>query len=226
MDDTGVITANPTGMTDKNLYSYCDNNPVVRGDNGGQFWHIVVGAVVGGVIGGAVKAFSNAIEGKPITDGLGTAMLSGAASGALASTGVGVGVMIAGNAGISMAENAANQIISNNGFDKFDVGDMMVDGVIGGIAGGIGGAGKGTKHLNNLGKQTVKRTVNTTANKGFRAGFKEAGKAFSYYAKNTKYFYDPFARGLWKDGLTTIGTTIASSGYMKYQYNLLTSRWL
>ena len=25
-------------VTDKNLYAYCDNNPVMRVDNGGQFW--------------------------------------------------------------------------------------------------------------------------------------------------------------------------------------------
>ena len=34
---------------------------------------------------------------------------------------------------------------------------IVVDGVIGGISGALGGAGKGSKHLTNLGKQTVKR---------------------------------------------------------------------
>lgn len=29
------------GLTDKNLYAYCDNNPVVRVDRGGQFWETV-----------------------------------------------------------------------------------------------------------------------------------------------------------------------------------------
>ena len=28
-------------MTDKNLFAYCDNNPVVRVDHGGQFWDTV-----------------------------------------------------------------------------------------------------------------------------------------------------------------------------------------
>ena len=28
-------------LTDKNLYAYCDNNPVVRVDHGGQFWETV-----------------------------------------------------------------------------------------------------------------------------------------------------------------------------------------
>ena len=29
------------GLTDKNLYAYCDNNPTVRFDRGGQFWETV-----------------------------------------------------------------------------------------------------------------------------------------------------------------------------------------
>ena len=37
-DVSGVITATPNGLTDKNLYAYCDNNPVMRRDDGGQFW--------------------------------------------------------------------------------------------------------------------------------------------------------------------------------------------
>ena len=37
-DDIGVIIATPMGLTDKNLYAYCDNNPVMRVDGGGAFW--------------------------------------------------------------------------------------------------------------------------------------------------------------------------------------------
>ena len=29
-------------LTDKNLYAYCDNNPVVRVDYDGQFWDYVI----------------------------------------------------------------------------------------------------------------------------------------------------------------------------------------
>ena len=47
-DTESVITATPEALTDKNLYAYCDNNPVMRGDSDGEFWNIVVGALVGG----------------------------------------------------------------------------------------------------------------------------------------------------------------------------------
>ena len=29
------------GLTDKNLYAYCDNNPITRADNGGAYWDII-----------------------------------------------------------------------------------------------------------------------------------------------------------------------------------------
>ena len=217
-DSTDTLLASETSLTDKNLFAYCDNNPIMRADNGGDFWHILIGAAVGALISGVVKVVSNAIEGNSLTDGLATAMLSGAASGALASTGIGIVGMVAGNAAISMAENVANQVIENKGFNNFDIGDTLIDGAIGGIAGALGGAGKGTKHLTNLGKQTVKRTFNATTNRGLKAGLKEAGKAFAYYGKNSAKYYKAFIRGIPSDVIFSIGTTIVSSSYMKYQY--------
>ena len=37
-DSVGTVTLTPMSYTDKNLYAYCDNNPVMRTDNGGEFW--------------------------------------------------------------------------------------------------------------------------------------------------------------------------------------------
>ena len=37
-DNIDVICSTPNALTDKNLYSYCDNNPVMRRDDGGEFW--------------------------------------------------------------------------------------------------------------------------------------------------------------------------------------------
>jgi len=145
-------------------------------------------------------------------------MLSGAVSGALASTGVGMAGMIVGNTAISIVENTANQVVKNEGFNNFDIGDMLIDGTIGGISGAMGGAGKGTKHLTNLGKQTVTRTVNTAKHRGLKAGLKEARKAFAYYGKNSAKYYKSFVRGIPGDFISSIGTEIASSDYMKCQY--------
>ena len=40
-DIPDVITATPTALTDKNLFAYCDNNPVMRTDEDGMFWGTV-----------------------------------------------------------------------------------------------------------------------------------------------------------------------------------------
>ena len=37
-DNFDTVCATPNALTDKNLYAYCDNNPVMRRDGGGQFW--------------------------------------------------------------------------------------------------------------------------------------------------------------------------------------------
>ena len=206
-DNANLLLASPRALTDKNLYAYCDNNPVMRTDDNGDFWHIAVGGLLGGLIGGIAQVASNIIEGENAFDGVGAAFISGAASGALASTGVGIVGSIVGNAGISMIGNAATQVVENKGFDDFDVGDMLIDGAIGGISGAIGGGGSGSKHLNKLGKQTIKRTLNTTVNKGVKEGIKELGRAFSYYAKNTRAYYIALKNGIWKD--VAIETTIS-----------------
>ena len=40
-DRIDTLCATPGALTDKNLYAYCDNNPVMRRDDGGQFWDTV-----------------------------------------------------------------------------------------------------------------------------------------------------------------------------------------
>lgn len=40
-DVTDVLTATPMALTDKNLFAYCDNNPVIRIDREGQFWDTI-----------------------------------------------------------------------------------------------------------------------------------------------------------------------------------------
>ena len=40
-DTTGVLTASLKSLTEKNLFAYCDNNPVMRKDIDGAFWDTV-----------------------------------------------------------------------------------------------------------------------------------------------------------------------------------------
>ena len=49
-DDLELLLESPGDLTDKNLYSYCDNNPVMRADSGGDFWHVLIGAAVSAAV--------------------------------------------------------------------------------------------------------------------------------------------------------------------------------
>lgn len=159
-DAIGVITITLMDLADKNLYAYCDNNPVIRADNGGELWHLVIGAGVGFAVGFVGSAISQTIItgtvnwSDALVDGA-----TGAISGLLAAMGVGLVGAIAGNAAISAAGNATKQVL-NKGFDDFDVGDMIIDGV----AGGIGGRGMGNAvNLNTLNTRLTKRVLSGSA---------------------------------------------------------------
>ena len=180
------------------MYLYCGNNPVTRADDEGDFWNIVVGAVVGAVFSVAAQVINNAIQGESLLDGVGTAALTGAASGALAASGVELVVSVVGNAAISMAGNATNQVIKNEGFDNFDVGDMLLDGAIGAIAGRVGGKG--------MGKYVNLKTLNKNLTKKVVSGSKETIKqGVQYYVSQTKFAYKEYlVKPIFKSTATSV----------------------
>lgn len=64
-DAINLIAESPMGTTDKNLFSYCDNNPIIRFDESGKVWYIAVGKVALGVASQyAGDIILNAIQGK------------------------------------------------------------------------------------------------------------------------------------------------------------------
>ncbi len=210
-DEASVVTVSPDSANhDKNLFAYCDNNPVVRADEGGAFWCFVLGAtVVSGLISGLTTAVSNIAKKEPINKGLGMAILAGAASGFVSSV-AGPVLSVVGNAAVSMAENAINQVVDNKGFNDFNVGDMLIDGVIGGVSSAIGGKiDVGIeKQAANLGKQAVNRTVNTLKHKGIKPALKEGAKAFSYYNKNTVSYYTSVGKNMFREGIISFFSKI------------------
>ena len=54
-DEVNIINATPNALTDKNLYAYCDNNPVVREDQDGEFWLKALRGAAKGVVKQAVS---------------------------------------------------------------------------------------------------------------------------------------------------------------------------
>jgi len=107
-DSTDILTATPMELTDKNLYAYCDNNPITREDKGGQFWNVIAGAAVGALIGVASQAICNLIDGKSIGEGLGKAAITGAIGGALTAAFPGASTLI--SVGMSATESIISDI--------------------------------------------------------------------------------------------------------------------
>ena len=188
------------------MFTYCGNDPVNRADTGGYIWHIVAGAAIGAAFGVGTKIITNLISGEKWTTGLLTAGLAGAVSGGLAASGVGLAGQIVGNAVISMANNAVDQVLSDT--SSFDWGAMMLDGVIGAGAGYIGGNGAGSKNLTKIGATNLKRTWNALTNKGLREAASTFSKGITYFVKNAGYIRKPLLVALGKSSATIISSTI------------------
>ena len=98
-DDVSLLAVSATGLTDKNLFAYCDNNPVMREDKGGQFWNIIVGAA----IGGGLELAGQLLSGKSISEvnwaKVGVSVLSG---GLTAAVGPVAGCFISGATDVAM----------------------------------------------------------------------------------------------------------------------------
>ena len=50
--DTADVVATSPDKThwDKNLFAYCDDNPVNRRDDGGEFWHIIAAGAINNAV--------------------------------------------------------------------------------------------------------------------------------------------------------------------------------
>lgn len=205
-DDIDLLGANGD-FASLNLFAYCGNNPVIRADSEGKFWHIIGGAVLGAVAGTVTKMITNVISGEKITSGLLTAGIAGAVSGGLAASGVGLAGQVIGNALIGAGNNAADQLIGMaNGTktDGFDVTSMLLDGAIGAVAGFAGGAGAGNRGLTKIGLTNLQRAGNALTHKGTKAALDVLGKGLTYFGKNARHMVKPLVIAIAKSSGSVI----------------------
>ena len=128
----------------------------------------------------------------------------GAASGALAATGLGPVAQVALGAALAGAESAIDQG-REHGFNNIDYGQVAVDAAIGGISSRANGLTKGdSKHLMQHGKNAAKRVITDIKNDGFKvvvSSIRSAGKY--YFSQSNTMFYKPL--------LNSAGESVASS---------------
>lgn len=165
-DDPALILTGEIAPNDKNLYAYCDNNPVARADDAGEFWNLVAGAIIGGVISGGLEVAAQLIENKGTNKKLNieniiVATVGGAVGGALSASVIGRTGQKIGNALIGAVSEGYTQIREKKSV-KSIVKNVAGAAVIGWFAGEIGGSGtrskdtaygKAVKNLKNYSKR-------------------------------------------------------------------------
>jgi RHS repeat-associated protein len=184
-----------------NLYAYCMNNPVIYSDEDGEVAVIVtilVGAGVGAIIGGGANVIGQLINGKKVSEldwkSIGIAAASGAVSGALAGSGIGLVGQVAANAALSGATSVVIQKTYNGNINWKQV---ALDSGIGGLAGAFGGKGA---------QAGVKQVISKVQNVGT-----------SFMSVTKVVFKDPTAalaakkeltKALTKQGLTSLSIVV------------------
>jgi len=129
---------------DVNLYRAIRNQPANTTDPNGLVWPFstIAGAVIGAVVGGGAQIVSNLVNGRPTFQGVGSAMVGGAVTGAIVGTvgpaGLATTALTGAGAGFvgSATGNAVNQFYYTG---TVDGGQVLQAGAIGAIAGGVGG---------------------------------------------------------------------------------------
>lgn len=127
--------------------------------------------------------------------GISTAIISGAVSGGLAASGVGLAGQVIGNALLGDGSNAYGQYkeIRNDktGRKRFNVGSMLLDGAAGAVSGLVGGSGVGNKGLTKMGFTNIKRTARAAWHVNPKTGLNVLGKGLKYFWKNAKHIVKP-----------------------------------
>lgn len=166
-------------LENKNLYAYCNNNPMNQVDSSGYFGLLagmVFGAFVGFVVGAVVSAISQYVnEGEVNLKAVGVDAVSGAIGGAIAATPIGLVDSVLANAVLGTATYVAEQAVK----DEEVTGIGLVAGAVGGAASGlVGGSGANAKGLGSVWEKTAKGI----AREHRRANTAYAAKRISKYA--------------------------------------------
>ena len=126
-DDDSLSTATPQGLTDKNYFTYCDNNPTVRVDSDGAFWNVVIGAAVGGVLGATTQVIvQGGVHNKKELFKVVISGVSGAVGGFLGACGLPLVWSVVSDTGIAFATSLGLELVDNNyklgDVDWFEIG--------------------------------------------------------------------------------------------------------
>ena len=126
-DDELLSAISTQTLTNKNYFSYCDNNPTVRVDSDGAFWNVVIGAAVGGVLGATTQVIvQGGVHNKKELFKVVISGVSGAVGGFLGACGLPLVWSVVSDTGIAFATSLGLELVDNNyklgDVDWFEIG--------------------------------------------------------------------------------------------------------
>ena len=151
------------GLLSSNMFAYCENNPVMGVDPTGEWVHLAIGAAIGAAVNVATSYINHRIAGEKYTkytlEEATIDAISGAASGALAASGVGLLGQVVSNGTISGITYMARCDVTKT---KMSTSELMKSIAVGAVSGFIGGKGADGNRLigvYNTSKQVLKTAV-------------------------------------------------------------------
>ncbi|MBP5728699.1 MAG: RHS repeat-associated core domain-containing protein [Clostridia bacterium] len=162
-----VYVSTGQGIISSNMFVYCENNPVVRSDDGGYFWHFLVGAAVGIATQYVSDVICNILVGKTGTDIFCTIQEpsdlvrygAAAVSGVLSVTGISLAASVAANTVIGVSSYSLECLIEGKEADASGLILAAGSGLIAGLIGGQGANLKNAEGIVNTGRQMLKTVV-------------------------------------------------------------------
>ena len=188
------------------MFAYCGNNPILRKDDGGEFWHIVAGAAIGAAISFVSSIASDMIAGEKVDlASAGMSAAFGALNGALAATGLGMTAQVVGGAVLAGAENYCAQG-REKGFKNVNYFEVAGNAIVAGFSSRSNGISKSVaKHLNKQGINATNRIIASWKYDKLKGVWKSVVPTYKYYVSQTNtLFYKP----LFKDNLETFTDSI------------------
>ncbi|KAF5036472.1 hypothetical protein DSECCO2_574710 [anaerobic digester metagenome] len=154
-----ILLQNSRRILSLNLFSYCENNPIMYADHSGHLASVVVGAIIGGVMGMVFDAIGQALayfinhnrslKGFTINKiSIATAAVWGATSGAFMGGNLKKGMQGVVNGAINAASGIVDNIRNNKSINMTSILSNFIMGFIGGVYSGNGvGAGFFRKNI-------------------------------------------------------------------------------
>lgn len=182
-DSVEITIAMQGDINSVNLFAYCKNNPINNTDKSGAWIQYVAGAALGGTLSVVLYFVDCKLGGtSPVWWKALGQFAVGAASGALAATGVKLFGQVIGNVVLSLS----SLIFSAKPIRQDELVIEVVSAIIVGIVAGFAG-GPGIGHKNYLNSQT-KRLIKRIA--------RETSKAIVYFVKCNKTIYNQIFKAI------------------------------